>query len=81
MPSRQINEFSQKGNRKKIELVVRPALYPVPSLTGDAGVAVAASGVAVNAWNVSTKACTVASTWVKPSFPIVPRLLPGPEVG
>ena len=24
MPSRQINEFSQKGNRKKIELVVRP---------------------------------------------------------
>ena len=24
MPSRQINEFSQKGNRKKIELVARP---------------------------------------------------------
>ena len=24
MPSRQINEFSQKGNRKKIQLVVRP---------------------------------------------------------
>ena len=56
-------------------------MYPAPSLTGDAGVAVGASGVAVNAWNVSTKACTVASTWVKPSFPIVPRLLPGPEVG
>ena len=26
MPSRQINEFSQKGNRKKIELVARPGL-------------------------------------------------------
>ena len=25
MPSRQINDFSQKGNRKKIELVARPA--------------------------------------------------------
>ena len=25
MPSRQINEFSQKGNRKKIEIVARPA--------------------------------------------------------
>ena len=24
LPSRQINEFSQKGNRKKIELVTRP---------------------------------------------------------
>ena len=24
MPSRKINEFSQKGNRKKIELVARP---------------------------------------------------------
>ena len=24
MPSRQINEFSQKGNRKKIELMARP---------------------------------------------------------
>ena len=26
MPSRQINEFSQKGNRKKIELVARPGM-------------------------------------------------------
>ena len=25
LPSRQINDFSQKGNRKKIELVARPA--------------------------------------------------------
>ena len=25
LPSRQINEISQKGNRKKIELVARPA--------------------------------------------------------
>ena len=25
MPSRQINDFSQKGNRKKIELVAKPA--------------------------------------------------------
>ena len=25
LPSRQINEFSQKGNRKKIELVSKPA--------------------------------------------------------
>ena len=24
LPSRQINDFSQKGNRKKIELVARP---------------------------------------------------------
>ena len=26
MPSRQINEFLQKGNRKKIELVARPGM-------------------------------------------------------
>ena len=26
LPSRQINEFSQKGNRKKIELVARPGV-------------------------------------------------------
>ena len=28
MPSRQINEFLQKGNRKKIELVARPDFRP-----------------------------------------------------
>ena len=33
MPSRQINEFSQKRKQKKIELVARPGFQKTPSLS------------------------------------------------